>query len=1004
MAAYGVKYEIKFSDNRGHKRTLEILKKDYEGDILSLVGTETPAILRYSSSDDIYNPIIGSSCIVNLKTTDNISYDEFQNFNERDFKIRILAGQEDNSITLDSPLWNVANTDWEQTDLLWQKSEVFEVYWEGFLVFDNYNESIISKPFDIKLKAIDNLGTLDSYLVPNGNINLNADGSIKTTSSDQNNFDSAFYYIKEILKLTGLDFDIFIQNNIRRKINNVVIDSNKTIFHDIFINEFALTDDFVRKNAKNVLKQILKLTNSRIYQANASWYIVSNSNYYDRTVIAGVGSNTTNKSNTSPLVTTNSPSNITETSVTLSGTVTNDRGLPINTRGFYFGESNQYSNNLRIESTETTSTFTLNQSNLIAGRQYFVTAFATNSLFDEGRGATNSFIASTTTTTQGQVQTKATVVTVEPTNNQIFDDKMTLTGRVEDIGSSNVTQVGFYFGTNSFNYTQNRRIPQTVNYTGGTNQFTLDTSSVTSPALTLTPGTQYYINAFAVNTAGESVGSQVKKRTHNIWKVVNASTNAVRNAVYDDTYSSGTTITLSDTGATCYTITSGATIASTSGLPTISGVCITTTQEITTEEITTCLIESVFGAASPYAVCCNDIAAKNVYINGANLYSDETTKVFTDDTCSTLVAAQYFANDGQYYRYFNGTTLGSKILCPECDPDVDNPVALIVENETTGQRINVAYNSNFDGSGSKVRINTDNDNCYIVQGSIDLGTTPTTTIVGSCDIVTTQPAETCPTMTFFANYQGCGDDQIEIFGRNKNELPDFVKQISTGICFFKVGTVSTEVQNDNNNLGCFPTSKFQEVDLANNAFLSCDDCEGVTTTQLPSTTTSTTAAPTIFYRKYLGLNTDCSQDDIIIEVSNQTNSFPAVISDGVVCYSSHSNGGAGVDGDVDEYLNFADCNTCQLYLATTTTPAPITTQTPCTAIQVYIGNDAVTACCGGRAVTAYVNGTSLANSSTIYTDFLCTEIIAPGNYIRQANTTYFWNGFSLTLITCPACP
>ena len=137
MATYGVKYELKFSDNRGHKRTLEILKKDYEGDILPIVGTGSPVIIRYENQDDFYNPIIGSSCDINLKVTDNVTYDEFSNFNEREYKVRVLAGQEDDTITLDSPLWEVANTNWENTDTLWQKGEIFEVYWEGFLIFDN---------------------------------------------------------------------------------------------------------------------------------------------------------------------------------------------------------------------------------------------------------------------------------------------------------------------------------------------------------------------------------------------------------------------------------------------------------------------------------------------------------------------------------------------------------------------------------------------------------------------------------------------------------------------------------------------------------------------------------------------------------------------------------------------------------------------------------------------------------------------------------------------------
>ena len=341
-------------------------------------------------------------------------------------------------------------------------------------------------------------------------------------------------------------------------------------------------------------------------------------------------------------------------------------------------------------------------------------------------------------------------------------------------------------------------------------------------------------------------------------------------------------------------------------------------------------------------------------MNGFNLYDTATTKLYIDSACTTLLAAQYVANDGSRYRYFNGTLLENVTDCPSCDTDVDEPEAYIVENEVTGERVNVVYASSFN-IGDRVVISSDSNFCYTIEGSIDLATSPTVTIVSLCATGTPTPEEQCPTMTFFAEYQRCGDDNIVIIGNNRNFLPNFVRQKSTSICFFKIGSATTDTQDDNFNLGCFPTSKFDVVDLAGNEFLSCDDCDGVTTTLLPSTTSTTTAAPTIFFRIYLGLQSNCNQDDFILEVSNSTNDFPAVISDGVICYSSDRDGGAGADGDVDEYVNFADCPSCQTYLATTTTPLPTTTQQPCVAISAYVDTSAIEACCGGRSVTVYAN-------------------------------------------------
>ena len=337
--AYGVKYELDFSDIKGNKRSVQILKKDYVDDVFSIVGTDNPVIITYTNDNDFYNPIIGSSCVLNIKTTETISYDEFINFDEREYKVRINIGVEDESADINSPLWQVADTNWEATDFNWAASTIFQVYWEGFLVSDTFQEAIQSKPFDISLRAIDNLGTLDSYLVPDGKIETNADGTIKVGATDQTNLDSAFYYLHKILSFTGLDFDIFIQNNIRyTTIAGSVITSNNNLFQDISVNEFAFTDNFAKLSSKQVLENILRITNSRVYQANASWYIVSNSNYYDKALSAGqTGETNQNQTILNPLVTTNDVTNTTSTSVTLNATITNDRGLDVIERGFYFG-------------------------------------------------------------------------------------------------------------------------------------------------------------------------------------------------------------------------------------------------------------------------------------------------------------------------------------------------------------------------------------------------------------------------------------------------------------------------------------------------------------------------------------------------------------------------------------------------------------------------------------------------------------------------------------------
>ena len=114
-------------------------------------------------------------------------------------------------------------------------------------------------------------------------------------------------------------------------------------------------------------------------------------------------------------------------------------------------------------------------------------------------------------------------------------------------------------------------------------------------------------------------------------------------------------------------------------------------------------------------------------------------------------------------------------------------------------------------------------------------------------------------------------------------------------------------------------------------------------------------------------------------------------------------GGAGADGDVDTYIDFTDCPTCQSFLSTTTTQAPTTTEAPCTAIQAAVTTIAQNACCGAKSITIYINSTSITSASVVYTNSACTTVLPAGNYIFVGDL-FFWNGNTLSAATCPGCP
>ena len=83
MATYGLKFELFFQDLEDRRFKLEFHKKNYSGTVSALVGGGNPVEIEWSGDDDIYSPIRGSRCKINLMVTNTTSYDAFHESDER---------------------------------------------------------------------------------------------------------------------------------------------------------------------------------------------------------------------------------------------------------------------------------------------------------------------------------------------------------------------------------------------------------------------------------------------------------------------------------------------------------------------------------------------------------------------------------------------------------------------------------------------------------------------------------------------------------------------------------------------------------------------------------------------------------------------------------------------------------------------------------------------------------------------------------------------------------
>ena len=274
--AYGVKYRLDFEDHEGNGKRLDILKNNYTGSILPLVGGAEPVKIKWDGDDDFYSPIIGSTCNISLYQTDETNYDDFFNEPEREYKVEVYTAQAirdefKNNVQDDGGIVEAAdclNGSYYDTGTLLQRRVVndggnieavdcvsavltetqdnYTLFWTGWLLSDQFAEVLAPNPQPINLTAIDGLGELDNYFVDNTYYSISFSNLQWDLSS----------VICKALENVGLGLDVLLNNDIEVLTNIFTGATDNLYTTNIGGNEQVFfSDDYEFFNVKEFLEK-----------------------------------------------------------------------------------------------------------------------------------------------------------------------------------------------------------------------------------------------------------------------------------------------------------------------------------------------------------------------------------------------------------------------------------------------------------------------------------------------------------------------------------------------------------------------------------------------------------------------------------------------------------------------------------------------------------------------------------------------------------------------------
>ncbi|MBQ2438503.1 MAG: hypothetical protein II267_01280 [Paludibacteraceae bacterium] len=303
------------------------------------------------------------------------------------------------------------------------------------------------------------------------------------------------------------------------------------------------TSNYKVKSGSGIGEFTCNLTN---LQDNALYYVRAYA-INSKGTVYGEERYFTTKEITLPLVYTSNITDISYTSASISGGVTNDGNAEVTERGIVYSKTqNPTTLDDKMRKGSGTGSFTCNLIDLEDGVTYYVRAYATNL---KGTAYSEEKLFTTKTINLPTVSTLNT--------SNISGTSATIGGNVSADGGANVTERGVVYSTSKDPTTSNNKVKNG----SGTGNFSCNLSN-------LQDGVTYYVRAYATNQKGTAYGEEKSFTTTQI-SLPTISTSSISNITTNSAITGGN---VTNDGRA--TVTERGVVYSTSANPTLSNAKI----------------------------------------------------------------------------------------------------------------------------------------------------------------------------------------------------------------------------------------------------------------------------------------------------------------------------------------------------------------------------------------------------------------------------------------------